>query len=47
MCINGRSMPIYMATIISLASTMWSGVLYTDDNDADANNNDDNTAQLC
>ena len=35
----------------SLASTMWLGVLYTDDNnanasdDAESNNNDDNAAQ--
>ena len=43
---------MYMSHVNSLASTMWEGVLYTDYNkantntDADADNNDDNSAQL-
>ena len=43
------SIPIYKLHMNSLASTMWQGVIYTDDNDANTNddaNNDDNTAQL-
>ena len=42
------NMPIYMIHMNSLASVMWSVVLYTDDSDtnnnAHANNNDDNAA---
>ena len=45
-CINGDGMPIYE----SLATNMWQGVLYTDDNDidadADTDASDDNATWL-
>ena len=52
MCISGRGMPTYMPLMNSLASTMWSGMLYTDDENAgnngaeDDNDTDDNAPQL-
>ena len=46
--INGGSMPKYLPHMKSLASTLWPGVLYTNDNDVNAfvDNNDYNTARL-
>ena len=38
MCINGRSMQIYMPDMKSMAWTNSQEVLYTDDYDADADN---------
>ena len=43
MCIIGESMLIYMSNMKSLASTIWQGMLYTDD---DSKNDYDNTAKL-
>ena len=42
MCINGQSIPQMNA----LVSTMWPGVMYTDDNDANTDADNDNAVQL-
>ena len=34
-CIHGGSMPIYIPHMNTVVSSMWQGVLYIDDNDAD------------
>ena len=44
-CICGENLSLYMPAMNSLVSTMWQGVMYTDDSDAHVNNND-NAAQL-
>ena len=43
----GESMTKYLLYMNSVASTMWAGMLYTDDNDANNDaNTDDNAVQL-